>query len=161
MPRRLLAWSRRAFRCGDKQSPCGAKNERGSANRVRRVEDKSGRRFRLRDHCDMRRINLDGRRVCPLRHESLGGRWNGVVLPGDHVPRRDRFPRGLTGQGYKRLVGERSLFRLHLVSNLERQVGRECLVERRLLYVQVDTRTAVRKRILTEIQGGGSTPRGR
>ena len=54
--------------CRDKQSPCGTKNERGSANRVRRVEDESGRRFRLRDHCDMRRINLDDRCV---RHESL------------------------------------------------------------------------------------------
>ena len=57
----------------------------------------------------MRRINLDDRCVCPLRHESLGGRWNGVVLRGDHVPRRDRFPRGLAGQGCECLVGERPL----------------------------------------------------
>ena len=28
----------------------------------------------------MRRINLDGGCVRPLRHESLGGRWNGVVF---------------------------------------------------------------------------------
>src|SRR5207245_10897043 len=102
------------------------------------------------------RINLDGGCVCPLRHESLSSRWNGVVLRRDHVPRRDRLPRGVTRRRHKSLVRERSLSRLHLIGHLERQVAGECVVERRLLQVQVGPRTAVRQRIRTEIQRGGT-----
>jgi hypothetical protein len=75
--------------------------ERGSANGVRRVEDESGRRFRLGDHCDMRRINLDGGCVCPMNRSVAGGMAWSCLATMDTLRSDRRYERvdvtGLTG----------------------------------------------------------------
>ena len=46
-----------------------------------------------------------------------------MIFCGDEVPRRDRFPCRIAGQGPERFVRERALRGLHLVGEVARQVA--------------------------------------
>src|SRR4029077_10422413 len=102
--------------------PPGLLSSGGGLHTLGGLFDKSCERLRLRHIDGMAALDLNDRRARPLRHGTLGIRWDHLVVGSDQVPARLRLPRRLTDLTAESLqtpwdlgVGhERGFFCLHV-----------------------------------------------